>query len=299
MLLWSVVIILLIYILLQGITLKKEKRAKKFFSNGKFPLVFAHRGGSLLFPENTELAFEKAFEMGVDGFETDIRLTKDGYIITQHNEDIDETTEASGNVIDYTFEEIKSFNFGYRFKGLNGEMPYIEKQKGLNPMKIEDFFEKFKDKVIYSIDVKDEGEIGKKSAEILYELVKKYKLEKNVIFASFHDEISDYLRTISNGDIVISGAGNKTAKVVFSSYFGWDTFMKYQTNGLQIPTSHKGLPLATRYLIYKLHKHNMFCHYWTINTEEEMKKLVDKKVDGITTDRIDLLLDLKKKYKGE
>ena len=57
----------------------------------------------------------------VDAFETDIRLTKDGRIVTQHNEDIDETTDGTGKVIDYTYDELKEFNFGYKFKNINGD----------------------------------------------------------------------------------------------------------------------------------------------------------------------------------
>lgn len=291
-----IVCIVILYVLLQFIRLKFEKRARRFFSYGGFPLIFAHRGASLLFPENTQLAFEKSFEMGIDGFETDIRLTKDGYIITQHDENISRTTEFSGKVIDYTYDEIKEFNFGYKFKNLNNDMPYLEKQKGLHPMKVEDLFEKFKDKVLYSIDIKDKGVVGKKSASILYNLVKKYKLEKNVIFASFHDEISDYLREISSNDIIISGSKKKATSIVLSMYFGIDEFLKYRTSGLQIPNAYKNIKLSTKYLIYKLHKHKMFCHFWTINDEKEMKELIDKKVDAITTDRIDLLLKLKKEY---
>lgn len=284
------ILILLVYAVLQSVSLKKEKKARKFFKN-KIPLVFAHRGSSHLFPENTEFAFDRAFSMGVDGFETDIRLTKDKEIITHHNEDIDETSNGCGKVIDYTVDEIQSFNFGYKFVDINGNKPFLEKVSGLNPMKTTDFFRKYGNRVLYSIDVKDEGENGKIAAELLYKYVKEFKLEKNVIFASFHDEITDYLRNISNGDIIISGSKNKSKEVVYSSYLGYDFFKKFDTQGLQLPTFHT-LPLATKYLIYKLHKHNMFIQYWTINTKDEMKKLIDKKVDGITTDRVDIFFDL-------
>lgn len=293
------IFIILIYILLQFVSFRREKRAIKFFSFGGFPIIFAHRGASLLFPENTKLAFEKSFEMGTDAFETDIRLTKDGYIITHHNDDIDETSDGSGMVIDFTYDELKKFNFGCKFKDLNGNMPYIQKKEGLYPMNVEDLFKEFNDKVLYSIDIKDEKDIGKESARILYNLVKKYNLQKNVIFASFHDEITDYLREISNNDIVISGSKNKTKIVVYSSLIGVDSFFNYKTNGLQIPTSYKVLKLSCKYLIYKLHKHHMFCHYWTINTKEEMKDLLYRKVDAITTDRLDLILELKKEYLKE
>ena len=293
MYLFLFVLIISIYILLQFSCFKKEKKARKIFKNGDFPLVFAHRGSSDLFPENTELAFIKSFEMGVDAFETDIRLTKDGKIITQHNEDIDETTDGTGKVIDYTFDEIKEFNFGYRFKDIYGNYPYAENRvKGLYPMEVSSLFEKFGDSVIYSIDVKDDGEVGLKSAELLYKCVKKYKLEKNVIFSSFNEKNLKYLRKISHGEIIVSGSMEKTKEVVFASYFGYDSFKKFNTHAMMLPRFEK-LPLDTKYLIYKFHKHNIAVCYWTINTEKEMRQLINKKVDGIITDRVDLLLKIK------
>lgn len=292
--LWSVLfLILVIYLFLQVFTFKKERKARKVFRNGKFPLVFAHRGSSDLFPENTELAFVNSFAMGVDAFETDIRLTKDGKIITQHNEDIDETTDGTGKVIDYTYDEIKEFNFGYRFKDINGNVPYVENRvDGLYPMEVSDFFRKFGDNVVYSIDIKDDGENGIKSAELLYKFVKEYKLEKNVIFASFNEENLKHLRKISHGEIIISGSMEKSKEIVYASYFGYDGFKKFNTHAMMIPRFEK-LPLDTKYLIYKIHRHNMAVCYWTIDTEEEMRMLIDKKVDGIITDRVDLLLKIK------
>ncbi len=291
---WSILfLILVIYLFLQVFTFKKERKARKVFRNGKFPLVFAHRGSSNLFPENTELAFVNSFAMGVDAFETDIRLTKDGKIITQHNEDIDETTDGTGKVIDYTYDELKEFNFGYRFKDINGNIPYVENRvDGLYPMEVSNFFRKFGDNVVYSIDIKDDGENGIKSAELLYKFVKEYKLEKNVIFSSFNEENLKHLRKISHGEIIISGSIEKTKEVVYASYFGYDGFKKFNTHAMMIPRFEK-LPLNTKYLIYKIHRHNMAVCYWTIDTEEEMRMLIDKKVDGIITDRVDLLLKIK------
>jgi len=291
--LFLLILILTIYILLQFSCFKKERKARKVFRNGDFPLVFAHRGSSHLFPENTELAFTKSFEMGVDAFETDIRLTKDGKIVTQHNEDIDETTNGTGNVIDYTYDELKEFNFGYKFKDINGDSPYVDNREyGLFPMEVSALFEKFGDKVVYSIDVKDEGEIGLKSAELLYKFVKECNLEKNVIFSSFSEDNLKHLRKISHGEIIISGSMKKTTEVVLASYFGYDSFKKFNTHAMMIPKFEK-LPLDTKYLIYKFHKHNISVCYWTINTEKDMRKLINKKVDGIITDRVDLLLKIK------
>ena len=67
--------------------------------------IFAHRGYSGNYPENTMLAFKKAIECGVDGIELDVQLTKDGEVVIIHDETIDRTTNGKGYVVDYTYEE--------------------------------------------------------------------------------------------------------------------------------------------------------------------------------------------------
>ena len=70
---------------------------------------FAHRGFSGKYPENTMLAFEKAVEIGADGVELDVQLTKDGEVVIIHDETIDRTTDGKGYVVDYTYEELSKF----------------------------------------------------------------------------------------------------------------------------------------------------------------------------------------------
>ena len=65
---------------------------------------FAHRGFSGKYPENTMLAFQKAIEVGADGIELDVQLTKDGEVVIIHDETIDRTTDGKGYVVDYTYE---------------------------------------------------------------------------------------------------------------------------------------------------------------------------------------------------
>ena len=73
-------------------------------------IIFAHRGFSGLYPENTMLAFRKAAEVGCDGIELDVQLTKDGVIVIMHDETIDRTTNGKGNLRDYTYEELCAFD---------------------------------------------------------------------------------------------------------------------------------------------------------------------------------------------
>ncbi len=71
------------------------------------PLLVAHRGFSSVSPENTGPAFYDAAEAGFDGYEFDIHTTKDGKWVVIHDDTVDKMTDGTGNVEDFTFEEIR------------------------------------------------------------------------------------------------------------------------------------------------------------------------------------------------
>ena len=73
--------------------------------------VWAHRGASGYAPENTLDAFQKAVEMGADGIELDVQMTKDSELVVIHDETIDRVSNGKGWVKDYTYEELKKINF--------------------------------------------------------------------------------------------------------------------------------------------------------------------------------------------
>ncbi|WP_029230701.1 glycerophosphodiester phosphodiesterase [Butyrivibrio sp. VCB2006] len=75
------------------------------------PLVWAHRGASGYAPENTLPAFKMAADMGANGVELDVQLTKDGEIVVCHDEKIDRTSNGAGFIRDYTLEELRKFDF--------------------------------------------------------------------------------------------------------------------------------------------------------------------------------------------
>ena len=82
--------------------------------------IFAHRGFSGKYPENTMLAFEKAVEIGVDGIELDVHLTKDNVLVIIHDEDIKRTCNGEGLVRDMTYEQLKKFDASATFTGVYG-----------------------------------------------------------------------------------------------------------------------------------------------------------------------------------
>ena len=72
--------------------------------------VYAHRGYSGKYPENTMLAFKEAAKTGCDGIELDVQLTKDGKVVVIHDEAVDRTTDGSGKVKDFTYREMARIN---------------------------------------------------------------------------------------------------------------------------------------------------------------------------------------------
>ena len=139
---------------------------------------FAHRGFSGKYPENTMLAFEKAIEVGADGIELDVQLTKDGEIVIIHDETIDRTTDGKGYVIDYTYEELSKFEASYIYRG----------KVGFNKIPtLKEYFELVKDlDFITNIELKTGINEYLGIEEKVYQLIKEYKLEKKVIISSFN-----------------------------------------------------------------------------------------------------------------
>ena len=72
--------------------------AQRFFGDGR-RLVFAHRGGSGLAPENTMAAFENGLALGADGLELDVHLSSDGVVVVHHDRTLDRTTNLAGRVV--------------------------------------------------------------------------------------------------------------------------------------------------------------------------------------------------------
>jgi len=79
------------------------------------PLFFAHRGGSLLAPENTLTAFDRGVALGADALELDLQTTRDGQIMVIHDSTVDRTTDGTGPVAAFTADELRALDAGYRF----------------------------------------------------------------------------------------------------------------------------------------------------------------------------------------
>lgn len=141
------------------------------------PLVWAHRGASGYAPENTLAAFQKAVDLGADGVELDIQLTKDDQIVVIHDETIDRTSDGKGWVKDYTLEELRAFNY-------NRTKP---EYKHADIPTMREVFELLKPTGLFiNIEIKTGMVFYEKIEEKILALAKEMGMEDRVYYSSFN-----------------------------------------------------------------------------------------------------------------
>ena len=140
--------------------------------------VFGHRGYSGMYPENTMLSFQKAADTGCYGIELDVQLTKDGQLVVIHDETIDRTTDGTGAVVDYTFEELRRFDASAIKGGTHGFQPIPS---------FEEYCEWVKDRdLVTNIEIKSGVYYYEDIEEKTVEMVRRFGLTDRVLFSSFN-----------------------------------------------------------------------------------------------------------------
>lgn len=142
-------------------------------------LNFAHRGFKGKYPENTMLAFEKAVEIGADGIEFDVHLSKDGELVIIHDETLERTTDGGSLVCEKTLEDLKKLNASKLY-------PDFEIQRIPT---LREYFEFAKDKeIITNIELKNSIIDYEGIEEKVYRLIEEFGLAEKIIISSFNHE---------------------------------------------------------------------------------------------------------------
>lgn len=278
--------------------IKPQKREDKEVLQMGRPIILAHRGGSLLAPEHTMAAFEKAHSLGVDGFEIDIRLTKDEEIVVFHDDTVDRTSDGTGFVKDYTLDELKQLNFGYNFEDLDGNYPYKEEKAEI--VSLRELLEVFPNLYI-NIDIKDHPDTyeGSLMPSKLWRLIEEFEAQNRIVITSFYSEQVDRFNLYAQNRVALGAGENDVRKAftAFTSQFGHLYHPKVDV--FQIPTKHGVVSLDSPRFIAFLAKLNIPVHYWTIDDEDTMKNLIENGAKGIITDRPDIAVDVLQKLQAE
>ena len=216
--------------------------------------VFAHRGFSGRYPQNTMLAFRKALESGCDGIELDVQLTKDGEVVIIHDEYLDDLTDFTGNVRDYTLGDLKSCNAGGKWQEVYGFQPiptfeeYCEWASG--------------NSLITNVEIKSSVYYYEELEKKTMELIERFGLKERIIISSFNHlsalSCKDFMPDIKTGALV-----------------GFECY-------------HPGIEGLTKEEIELCHKNGIEVNVWTINNMDDLENLYEWGCDGVITNYPDV-----------
>jgi glycerophosphoryl diester phosphodiesterase len=241
------------------------------FLGGPHPRVFAHRGwhvGDLTGLENTAAAFGRAVDEGVRYLETDVHATADGVLVAFHDTLLDRVTDRRGRIGDLTWAEVSRARIG-------GREP-VPRMDDL----LADFPEAF-----FNIDAKSDAAVAPLAA-----LLERTRAVDRVCLASFSDGRLHALRRRLGPAVALSLGTRQVTRLVARACHLPVPVRFPGAIAAQVPVRMKGVPVATPGFIRAAQRRGLEVHVWTIDDETEMGRLLDLGVDGLVTDRPDVLL---------
>ena len=230
------------------------------------PLILCHRGAKNYAPENTLAAFKLALELGADGFELDAQLTSDGHIVVYHDRIVDRTTNGHGKLFQLSLAELRELDAGSSFS---------DEFRGEKIPTLDEVFETIGKRAIINVELKNFSTPFDNLTEKVCEMVRRHGMQKNVIFSSFLPwnlkKAAHILPDVLRGLITIKGRWG-----IWGRSFGFN-FGDYDA-------LHPFLGDVTAQQVQRVHKLKRKINVWTVNKEEDIRRMVSWGVDGIMTD---------------
>lgn len=231
-------------------------------------LVWAHRGASAYAPQNTNAAFALAAEMGADGIELDVHLTKDGEVLVCHDDTVETTSDGKGLIRDLTLAEIKKFNFAYRADSTQ----FVDKYGFVPAPTLAEVYELLAPtSMTVNVELKTRDE---ELLRLVAQIAREYKMEKRVWYSSFfHDALTGLLKYAPEAKIA----------PLCGPYDGepWDYTASLKAAAMH---PHHGVITGRPEIVREFHRRGLRLHPWTVDDEELMKTLVALGVDALITD---------------
>ena len=234
--------------------------------------IFAHRGASERAPENTLAAFDLARDMGADGVELDVQMTKDDELVVIHDERVDRTTNGTGWVKDFTLAELKAFD-----ASMGNEAYPNERIPTLGEV-----FDLLDDsQMLINIEIKDSRVLYPGIDERVLEMIDQRDWEYRVTMSSFNHMTLAHIRQI--GSLVYTG-------VLFQDvlYEPWNYAHQLWATALH---PHYLYVDSVPDLVGESHNSLLEINVWTVNEAVDIDRMLAKGVDGIITNRPDLALE--------
>jgi glycerophosphoryl diester phosphodiesterase len=235
-------------------------------------LVFGHRGASAYAPMNTLPAFELAVEQGAAGIELDVHRSQDGYPVIVHDFTVDSTTDGSGQVTSMTLAQLKELDAGSWFG---------EQFRGVRIPTLDEVFEAVGQKLYIHVEIKSVSEHTDGVEQVVADTIDRHGLRERVIVSSFNPLALKRFRDILP-DVAIG--------FLYSADVPVDTRLMMQQLDLPHEARHPHEELIdVRYMAWA-REQGYWVNTWTVNDPQRAVQLANLGVDGIITDKPDVIL---------
>lgn len=240
--------------------------------------VVAHRGASALAPENTLVAFRRALEMDVDGLELDLQPTRDGQLVVLHDERLERTTNGRGYVFEYTLAELRALDAGSWFHGAHSSGARYDGQRIPTLDEVIDLVRDGRQQLY--IEIKKSERTPERLEENVVEVIHRHGFENRVVLISFDPNSLRRVRQL---------APAVATAILFKDLPADPIFLARTIGATGIAPR---LDRVTREFVEAAHRAGMQMVVWTVDSPEDMQKLIDFGVNGIVTNVPDQLLNL-------
>jgi glycerophosphoryl diester phosphodiesterase len=234
------------------------------FFKSERPLVFAHRGGSALAPENTLAAFDNGLAHGADGLELDVQLSRDGVVVVHHDRTLERTTTLTGPLDGLTADELAT-----------GNVPTLDR-----------VLERYRDALLI-IELKVNSV---ELADAVVALVRRHDAVARVCLGSFGTRVLRAARAVDPA--IATSAGREEVRwALYRSRCRWP-LARARYGGYQVPEYAGSTRVVSPRFVADAHRAGLGVQVWTVDSESDARRLLGWGVDALITDRPDLIVPI-------
>jgi glycerophosphoryl diester phosphodiesterase len=248
------------------------------------PLVYAHRGGSALRPENTMASFAHGLSLGADGLELDVHLSRDGVVVVHHDPTLERTTNGQGQVSALTAAELARLDAGYWYRSTEAPPadPFVFRGQGCGVPTLGEVLSSFPG-VQLIVELKmNEPELARRTIDD----IRAANALDRVVLGSFSWRVLQAARQYEPR--LATGASREEARwALYRSWIGWP-LSRPRYREFQVPETAGTTTIVSPRFIAHAHKAGLPVKVWTVNDPADMRRLLSWGVDAIISDRPDL-----------
>ncbi len=253
------------------------------------PLVFAHRGGSALRPENTTLAFDHGLSVGADGLELDVRLSRDGVVMVHHDAELERTTNGIGLLSACSADVLSGLDAAFHFRGMNGER-FMGRGHGIP--RLDQVLARYPGvPVVIELKGRD-PQIARRAVDT----VQAAGSLAQVCFGGFSVPVLREVRALAPE--ARTSAGRE--EIRWFLYRSWVGLAPEQTayRALQVPEMAGHIRVVSPRLIAAASRAGLPVHVWTVDVPADMERLLEWGARGIISDRPDLAAQVVRRWRA-